>query len=75
MTRPLVKCVDGTTLRVKFKKIKPKQIKILRLANQGRRRKPLEDEEIIPIVLSYIMLVRLLYYFGLVQRYSTIFYL
>jgi hypothetical protein len=61
-----VKCVDGTAFRVKFKKNKPKQIKTLRLAKQNSRRKPLEAEGIIPIVLGYYtsMLVRLLYYFG-----------
>ena len=66
MILPLVKCVDGTTFRVKFKKMKPKQIKTLRLAIQNSRRKPLEAEKIIPIVLGYYMLVRLLYYFGLI---------
>lgn len=66
LTLPLVKCVDGTTIRVKLKKTKPKQIKILRLANQECRRQPLEDEEIIPIVLGYNMLVRLLHYFVLI---------
>jgi len=46
--------------------MKPKQIKTLRLAIQNSRRKPLEAEKIIPIVLGYYMLVRLLYYFGLI---------
>jgi len=73
LTLLLVKCVDGTTFRVKFKKNKPKQIKPLRLANQNIRRKPLEAEGIIPIVLGYYMLVRFLYYFLLIYRYSTIF--
>lgn len=61
-----MKCVDGTTFRVKLKKMKPTQINILRLGNQDCGRKPLEDEEIILIVLGYNMLVRLLYYFVLI---------
>jgi hypothetical protein len=58
-----MKYIDGTTFRVRLKKMKPKQIKILRLANQDCRRKPLEDEEIIPTVLGCNMLGRLLHYF------------
>jgi hypothetical protein len=66
LTLPQAKCVDGTTFRVKFKKMKPKQMTTLRLANQNTRRKPLEAEEIVPIVQGYNMLVRLLYCFGLI---------
>jgi hypothetical protein len=46
--------------------MKPKQIKTFRLAEQNNGRKPLEAEEITPIVLGYNMLVRLLYYFELI---------
>ena len=66
MTLPLANCVGGRTFRIKFKKIRPKQMKTLGLANQSSRRKPLEAEENIPVVLGYSMLVRLLYYFGLI---------
>ena len=61
-----MKCVEGTTFRVIFNETKPKEIKTLRLASQNSRRKPLESEEIIPIVLGYSMLVRILCSFGMI---------